>query len=81
MKVWTVTIVNMQDIPDAEPWTASFSTYEKARAFRDAIDALCILYGISNTIYVSMDSGSIDDIRYISMFMEAYAPKEEKEEK
>ena len=77
MKIWTVTIINTLDVPNAEPWTSSFSTEEKAEAFKNAIDSLATLYNMSDSIYVSIDSGTMDSLYYLDDFIDGYGPGKE----
>lgn len=77
MKIWTVTIINTQAVPDAEPWTSSFSTEEKAEAFKNTIDSLATLYNMSDCIYVSIDSGTMDSLYYLDDFIDGYGPGKE----
>lgn len=77
MKIWTVTIINTQATPDAEPWTSSFASSEKAEAFKAAIESLAALYNIEDEIVVSVDSGIVDSLDYLYDFVDGYGPEKE----
>ena len=77
MQIWTVTIINTQATPDAEPWTSSFTSSERAEAFKAAIESLAALYNIEDEIVVSVDSGIVDSLDYLYDFVDGYGPGKE----
>lgn len=62
MDIYTVTIVNLEPCVDIAPWTAAFSSRERAEEFLH--EALKII-GDSDRWHVSMDSGELDDTSYL----------------
>lgn len=46
-------------------WTASFSTEEKADAFKDKVEEKLRKYGVFETVDVTKDCGELDDEMYL----------------
>ena len=84
MSYVSVTVVSNLDHPlDYIPRTAVFSNHDKARAFKQALEAMFEKYGQADCYNVSIDIGRVNSDSYLEVFemeLSDDMPQEEEDE-
>lgn len=70
-RIWTVSIKDREDA-EMSIWTTSFSTEEKADAFKAAVEEKLKGYGVLETVDVIKDCSELDDDMYLSWIDDRY---------
>lgn len=74
--IWTISIKDREDA-DMDIWTASFSTEEKADAFKAAVEERLRVYGAFETVDVIKDASYLDDDMYLDWIDARYGEEGE----
>lgn len=75
-RIWTVSIKDRED-EEMDIWTASFSTEEKADAFKAAAEEKLKGYGVFETVDVIKDCSEVDDDMYLGWIDDRYGEEGE----